>query len=388
MILYYDNYIIDSPLFSDVVKSIRYIRKSESLYKKTSRLNIAKYTLASYKIFPWSKVIIKVDAEKEEEKEDFIKYAREIFPDAEIITHRSDNQKEYCKTIEKICKLDDEWIFFIPNNDHPMITNDISHIYKLIEKGNEYKKKYKYISIIFTMVSMVGINITDYFKDVKIIEDTDVSFVMTKPNGLFFSGQILHRDLLKYIFCSHNFGMMRVTRIEDVQNFITINNQLIISPKKSICDHFDGHSNTYGTTNQITENQVPPLFIPPGFFQNDIKIAYGYKEYRDGWVNINPAAKYYSFKNKKDGTDLKIGVDDIPLFWKDKISRVDINLDADFEKLRKKRDEVYETYYNPWKKFSYRIWIKIKAFFYHTIYVSSVVSLRKLKNKLVYILEY
>lgn len=383
MILYFDVYIIDEPLMSHSIKSIKKIRNSNTIYRMPRKLDITKYSLASYKIFPWSKVIIKFDVAKEEDKEPFIKYAREIFPDAEIITHRSDNQKEYCKTINEICKLDDEWIFFSPNNDHPMVTSDINYIYKIIEKANEYKYKYKFVSIIFTMVSACcNIKISEYLKDAKIIENTNESLVVVKPNGYFMSGLILHKDLLKYLFCSHNLGDLRITRLENIQNLIEIHNQIVISPKKEICAHFDGYSNTYGTDNQITEDQVPPLFIPPGFFENDIKIAYGYDEYRDGWVNINPSKKYFSFRNKKDITDLKIGVEDIPLFWRNRISELDVNVRSDINELKHKRDEYYEVFYNPWKDLTYRIHINIKSFLYHSIYVSSVVFIRNVWRKL------
>ncbi|MCK5602890.1 hypothetical protein KAR91_13495 [Candidatus Pacearchaeota archaeon] len=383
MILYYDNYIDDDPLTFDTVKSIQNIRRKDSQYKMPRKLDIAKYALASYKIFPWSKVIIKFDVANEEDREPFIKYANEIFPDAEIITHRSDNQKEYCETIEKICKLDDEWIFYTPNNDHPMITNDVDYIHKIIEKANEYKKQHRFVSIIYTMFSeYCNINDNEYYKDAKIIENSDTALVVIKPKGFHMSGQILHRDLLKYFFCSHDLGSERVVRLEDLLNFIIIPNQLIISPKKEICAHFDGHSNTYGLPTQITPDQVPPLFIPNGFFDNSIKIAYGYPEYRKGWININPSAKYYSFRRKKKITDLKIGLQDIPLFWKDRIKEIDINPLADLDKLNKKRDEHFELLQNPWKDLSYRIHIKVKSFLYCSVYLNLQNSMRHLKRYL------
>ena len=379
MILYFDVYIVDSPLTFDTVKSIQKIRNSDSIYKMPRKLNITKYTLASYKIFPWSKVIIKFDVANEKDRDPFIKYAKEIFPDAEIITHRSDNQKEYCETVEKICKLEDEWIFYAPNNDHPMITNDVDYIYKLLEKAIEFKKKYQFVSIIYSMFSeYCNINDLEYYKDAKIIENSDIATIVIKPKGFYMSCQILHRDLIRYLFCSHDLGKVRIIRLEDIEKFFAIPNQLILSPKKEICAHFDGYSNTYGTPTQITPNQVPPLFIPNGFFENSIRIAYGYSDYRDGWVNINPSAKYYSFRSKKNGTDLKIGLQDIPLFWKDRIKEIDINQLADLNKLNKKRDAYFEVLHNPWKDLSYRMQIKIKSFFYMSIYLSSVVRIQNI----------
>jgi len=383
MILYFDVYIIDSPLTNDTVKSIQNIRNGNSIYKMPSKLDITKYSLASYKIFPWSNVIIKFDVAKEEDREPFLRYAREIFPEAEIIDHRSDTQEEYCKTINEICKLDDEWIFYTPNNDHPMIINDIEYIHQIIKKASEYKKQHKFVSIFYTMFSeYCNKNDAYYFDMANIIEDTDEALVCILPRGFYMSGQILHRDLLKYWFCTHNLRNERIVRAEDLDKFFDTPNQLIISPKKEMCSHFDGHSNTFRRPTQITPDQVPPLFIPPGFFENNIKIAYGYSKYREGWVNINPSARYYSFRNKKNITDLKIGIEDIPLFWKSRIKELDINSNANFEKLRKGRDKHYEILKNPWKSMSNKIRIKIESYLYFNIYVSSVVFFRKLKNKL------
>lgn len=383
MILYFDVYIIDSPLTSDTVKSIKYIRNGNSVYKMPKKLDITKYTLASYKIFPWSHVFIKFDVANEENREPFLKYTRELFPDAEIIDHRSDNQKEYCKTINSICKLDDDWIFFAPNNDHPMMTNDIKNINIIIKKADEYKEKYKFVSIIYTMFPEYNsINHTDYYKDTKILEDSDIALVTLKPNGFFISGLILHKDFMRYLFCSKDLGNRRVTRIEDLQD-IEVKDQVVISPKKEICVHFDGHSNTYGLSTEITPDQVPPLFIPPGFFSNNIRISYGYKEYQDGWVNINPSVKHYSFRNKHNKTDLKICLEDIPLFWKDKISKIDINPDVNHTYLKSKIDEYYEIRKNPWKDPIYKLKIRIKSFLYHNIYVSSIIFLRSLKKHVI-----
>jgi len=390
MILYYDNYITDSPLYSNSITPITCVRKSNSVYKQERKIDIAKYTLASYKIFPWSKVIIKIDAETTEDKEEFIKYAKSIFSNAEITPRRSNNQKEYCKTIEEIFKLNDEWIFYIPNNDHPIIANDISHIYKLLDKASKFKEKHQYVSIIFSMFSgyynfyklgkifnfkniskkeynplhdytnQSQKNNPKYFRDICIIENDDTATSFINPKGDNTSCQIVHRDLLKHWFCSKNLGNVKIIRAEDVQHLVSTPNQVIITPKKEICAHFDGNSHIVWLTNYIRNDQIPPLFIPTGFFENNIKIAYGYSEYKEGYVNINPAAKYYSFKSKKNGTDLKFGLQDIPLFWKDKIKEIDINPNADLSYLLKKRNEYYETLHNPWKGLLYRIYLTVK----------------------------
>lgn len=95
MILYWDNYITDIPLFPSLVQPNQEIRHSCSQYRMPKKIDIAKYTLASYAEIPWTNVIVKFDAEKREDIDTFSQYVREIFPNAEIIQPRSTNQKMF-----------------------------------------------------------------------------------------------------------------------------------------------------------------------------------------------------------------------------------------------------------------------------------------------------
>ena len=138
---------------------------------------------------------------------------------------------------------------------------------------------------------------------------------------------------------------------------------IVVLPKKEICSHFDGYSHNKGTGCLVPTNLVPPLFIPPGFFDKKIKIAYGYEEYRKGWVNINPLKQMYSFQDTKNGTDLMISLKDIPLFWKKRIKKVDINPKVDLKKLEnaanEKKDRIRNVYFkrNIWNFPFYEIYI-------------------------------
>ena len=72
---------------------------------------------------------------------------------------------------------------------------------------------------------------------------------------------------------------------------------------------------------QTLENIVPPLYIPPGFFENDIKIAIGFYERDDSWTNFNPAAEWL-YNSKPTGTDYRWVEEDIPLFWRSRIGKI------------------------------------------------------------------
>lgn len=94
---------------------------------------------------------------------------------------------------------------------------------------------------------------------------------------------------------------------------------LMFIPTRELCRHFDGYHRR--TINNIDINKCPPLFIPPGFWEKDIKIVYG--ERLSGYVNIN-LSKDYSCVSP-DGTDIKTH---IPLFWMDRIKKIIVNNEA------------------------------------------------------------
>ena len=103
----------------------------------------------------------------------------------------------------------------------------------------------------------------------------------------------------------------------------------VIVPFKEICRHFDGYQHVQPI---IDNNQCPAIDIPIGFFENDIKIRYGYDDYKEGWTNINPKTiNYYAYDTI--GTDYKFTLNDLPLIWKDKTSVIDSNIKADDDEI-------------------------------------------------------
>jgi len=110
----------------------------------------------------------------------------------------------------------------------------------------------------------------------------------------------------------------------------------VYAPTKEIVRHYEGYSHV-GTG---CDNIVPPLFIPPGFFENDIKIAVGFQERDDSWTNFNPAAEWlYNFHS--NGTDYRWVEEDIPLFWKDRLGLVTHSPDYDKNFMYQARDAAF-----------------------------------------------
>ncbi|PJA01530.1 hypothetical protein COX74_02285 [bacterium (Candidatus Gribaldobacteria) CG_4_10_14_0_2_um_filter_41_16] len=356
MILYFNSYITDIPLNPQYDKKNDPIRNTCAAYYLPKKIDIAKYTLASYASVPWRHVIINYELDDHNEYKNFDNYLKNLFPSITITHKRSASNQEFSNSLDLIKKFDDEWIFYAVNNDHPMIAIDPNILNKALEKAAYFKKNNKYVSIIFSHFTEF-INLphpgnpfnAKFGKDAEIIDEDDNFITIIKKTGDNSGIQIIHSELFRHWFCSKNLGDARMIHPEDVSGKVFTFNQIIIIPKTEICAHFDASPHLLGTTIEIRYNQVPPLFIPNGFFEKKIKIAYGYKKYRNNWVNINPTIKKYSFENQKNGTDLKWTLDDIPYFWKNNISEIDKNPKINEKKFKKARDKAYNIKRNPWK---------------------------------------
>jgi hypothetical protein len=334
--------------------------------KSSSKLDITKYTLSSLAVaYSWSKAIINVELDSNHYSEDDNKtihnFIAKEFKDIEFIYS------------SKRCKLQREWqalyndinsdlIFYLGNHDHIFIDSDNSYLKDLVKiaKNNEN-------STIITSHFPENIR---WAKSgyIELHESTPRklnSGYKINNNYLSYKGicidslNIITKSLYYNWFFTGNWGdeikLPRTDGIGDV-DLIKIRNHLgialpqqnIIIPYKEQLRHFDGYMHQ-----RIGNNICPSLAIPDGFFEGKIKIRYGYDNYKDGWVNINPKTSNY-YASSKHGTDDKITLEDLPLFWRSKIIDVDSNPNINEEemiqyKLQSKLQMIYsDKRYNPY----------------------------------------
>lgn len=379
MILYFDTFITEEPLYvkPKLAAFENELRNDNCAYRQQKKLDIVKYTLASYAAVDWSDVLIKYELADPSLNDSFDKFILDLFPNATIIHNRSANQAEYRKSLEMLDGLKDEWVFYSPNNDHPIIANNIDIFDGLIKAANKIKKDHNnFVSIYYSHFTETinsaypgTIYHERHWPDAQIVYEDEYSVAVLRPKGDLSGAMVVHKDLLRHWFSSMEMGDVRIIRSEDLGAYMTPPQQVVIVPKKEICGHYDGYYHTLFQPRNglayILPEQVPPLFIPDGFFEKNIMISYGYDEYRDGSVNINPRKEQYSFRDNKNGTDLMCTLDDIPLFWKDRIAEVDVNPDIDHDLMRSARDKKYEIIRDPWKDLSkqkvfwYILWVRL-----------------------------
>lgn len=357
MILYFDTFITNTPL-NKKESPLDDVRTKHPLYAMPDKVDITKYSLASYSVFPWTNVLIKYELEDKTATSEFDNFIHENFPNAQIEHERSDSQSDHIDSLATLEKWNDPWIFYSPNNDHPLLiseTADISYINRLITRAEYWKSLFPFVSIIYShLEEYISAPYPDkanhrYFgRDMVLLYEDDEAIVCLRKHGDFNSIQIAHIDTFAHWFTSTDLSSTPVRRCEDLHN-VKVENHVLIIPKKRLCAHFDGYEHMQNTASDIQQDLSPVLFIPPGFFDKKIKIAYGYNTRKDDYVNINPSAKKYCFRDSVRGTDLKIALSEIPLFWRDRISEVDVNLNTNHLKLNRAARNNFSKQQNPWK---------------------------------------
>lgn len=358
MILYFDNYITNTPLIKDFYKELDKIRDSCNAYSTRDKFEITLYTLASYASYPWSKAIIVYSLEDKSRNKEFETEVKKLFPKGNLILMegRSDTQKKYQEKAKIINSIKDDWIFYAGNNDHPFICSDFKVLDHCLKKADALSNKHKFVSILYSHFSegynmfRKGTAIHDlYYNRGKLLNEDAFSLTGIFEEGWNTAIQIVNKPLFNHWLFSKKLGDKIYRRIEEMAPEVPTKNQILIVPKEKICEHFDGYSHYSNRGYSMSSNIVPPLFIPSGFFKNDIKIRYGYDDYKEDWVNINPSKDKYSFEDQKNGTDLKITLSQLPLFWKERISKIDINKKANLSSLKEDYIKEFERYKLPFK---------------------------------------
>jgi hypothetical protein len=324
---------------------------------KFNKLEILKYSLASYAVaYPWKRVILNIQLDEEynseENKNNLKDFIFNEFKNTDLIFSDKRNliQQDWINTYNL---LNDDVIFYQCNHDHIFIDNSNEYLTELVKLRDLYKENLTISTSHFP--EAIRTSKPGYIDHNDFVSTNPNLTYELKNNHIFYEGKILDSLIIitkeiyynwflegdwstiqvpKELFPS---GQMELTRtegtgvigiggIKDILGSPFIKQKIVI-PYKELFRHFDGYWHQ-----KISNNQCPAIDIPPGFFENNIKIRYGYDDYKEGWVNINPKNPNY-YADDKTGTDYKFTLENLPLVWKNRISIIDSNPDIDEEEM-------------------------------------------------------
>jgi hypothetical protein len=300
-----------------------------------NQIEVFKYSLASLSIaYPWSRVIIKVKLENKylDRKIELKNFIEDTFKNFDLILEweRNEYQQDWINTYEL---LNNDLIWFCCNHDHIFIDSSTEYLSSVV---NQIKldKRYPMIAMGFShfpehiMWAKRGMHLLPHDPSSYLIEDKYMSVDSTIHDSIM----IITKDVYYKWWCEESLNGGYFPRPETHYGISIgwIKPMPILRyfiPFKEICRHFDG----YGHSN-ISNDNCPALDIPPGFFEHDIKVRYGYDDYKEEWVNINPKNQLYKADNNS-GVDYRFEIDSLPLVWRNKISTIDCNPNLDQEEM-------------------------------------------------------
>ena len=311
-------------------------------YPNDNRVDIFKYCLASYAAMDplVSKYVLYVELAPEfsHRFEELKNYIIGLFPAEKLVLtwKRNDSISEWVTVCSFIDTINDDIIWLSCNDDHIFYDNNLDIVedaIKILEEDGDPLATvyYSHFPESIKLAKHLGANLVEGGNFVK--------YHWSRFDAI----QIIKKDRLKaYWIGFEDDG--RVWHRPDEMVFTRTMNSSFYTPTKEIVRHFDGYGHV-GNFSNIT----PSLCIPSGFFDDNIKIKYGYDGHLDGWVSLNPDS-HNLYSIDPNGTDYRWCMEDIPLFWKSRISEIDKNEIADEDKLKERRNEYYveSTKMCPW----------------------------------------
>lgn len=320
------------------------------------RIDIFKYTIASWSILQpivnQTIMYIGLDEPFKDRMSEIKDWISEVYQSPPTIHwYKNKTQKQYQETYDELFSDGEELVLYNGNDDHIFwdysLDVMLSAIQYLTEDTNP--EAVLYYSVFPEMCRI------SHHHNAQLTSDGNF-VIFDRAN--YDSIQMMKKERWhRYWFSTDMSHIDNIRRSDDLSSEIAHPPTKIYAPTREVFRHFDGYSHLLRdpSTGENFFNTIPELEIPDGFFESKIKIRYGYSDRREGWVNINPSSKnLYAYDN--NAADYRWVLSDIPLFWRKRISEVDVNMELteeDHRRMFKDRDQFFlETTRIPMRSYS------------------------------------
>lgn len=291
---------------------------------KYDRVDIFKYCLASYtaiqEFVSRNVFFIELAPEFLHRKAELEKYIYELYPDCDLYWYRNFLTQDWRNNWEKIVGDDnDPLIWFNGNDDHIFIDYNLD----VLESGIDHLISDPDPMSVVIYSHWSAMSRMSFYHDGQLTESGDyVKFNWRTYDAI----RIIKTERFKHYWFDHDFGNLPVFRTDALwhagHNIVAP----VYAPTRELVRHYDGDSHLGNGVAVNVANITPPLVIPPGFFDNNINIRFGYRDRRDDWVNIDATNDYFFAADPK-GTDYRWIEDDIPMFWKSRVKSIETSDD-------------------------------------------------------------
>lgn len=333
MILFCNVLITDAP----------YSRYDRGRFPDTSNADIFRYFLASMSVIPWEAVYVFCGLEGCHATEDTRNQITSSFEEA--FAHVQDKSLTSRRLITLgawrtalaplLAKHRNSLIYYTGNHDHIFIDYDLDCLNACTSFVQFYRKQNPYLSIpyshwLFEISDRSQCLLHSHYFTMSASQRRDAIQILTP--------ELMHRWFFKE--SQHMDPASRVRRSEDLGGWLGAETFLRVVPNRELARHYDGDSHI-----SISCFDYPPLHIPSGFFERNLRIAtypVGGRDYaaleQEGYTVLDPSCRDLAI-SKAGGVYARQCVQDIPLFWRSRIASIETKPDEDQGKLLRQRDD-------------------------------------------------
>jgi hypothetical protein len=305
-------------------------------WSSQDRIDTFKYAMASMAVIPFSKVFIyaQLDECYMSRSGEINEYLVKLFGDKLVHRHfRIDKQFKWQAAMEEVFVEKDELIWFTCNDDHVFMDYDLDVFNSIETKMKSMLETNKYIASYISHWPEMLCH-ANYGRQYPILDRSREFFEVDWVN--IDSIQVVSREVLRHWWFAHDYGNKFLIRTDGNMpgrgpDYIHIHQDLSLRtliPLREIARHFDGYSRPYIAGGSADINRCTPLFVPAGFFHDHIKISFCKEKRIDDHVHVHPCLTNYSTVDP-NGADCKWMLEDIPLFWRDKIAHIEFGPEID-----------------------------------------------------------
>lgn len=292
-----------------------------------NRMDVFKYTLASYAVIPWEHIylFVELDTEFKSQQEELAEYITTLFghENLSLVWQRYTFQNEWKGFMEELCD-EERLVWFTQNDDHIFMDRDLDVLNEGLQHLENDTNNFK--SLYFSHWPEV-VKLSGKLGTQERVGKSYVRFQATVCDSV----QIMNTALLRYLFLQLDWGGKRLIKIDDLLTQKEIVSmtcgvhstserlQSIYVPLREMCRHLEGSLHI-----EMPYDVAHPFTVPPGFHKGDLRVRCGYPDRKDNWVNLNTRSEIYSLECP-NGVDYNFTYDEIPLFWRRRIKEIDVN---------------------------------------------------------------
>jgi len=302
---------------------------------RSNRFDIFKYCLASYAVLaPLVKKFhfyIALGPEYAGREQELEAYCKELFPSDKLDLHhyRNNHTRDWRKTCDEILSDDNEVIWFGGNDDHIFIDYDLDMVAAGIKNLQADPDPH---AVVYYSHWPEQMRMSRHFNGQLTEDGNFVKFHWDNFDGI----HMFKAARMRRYWFDADYGDELVFRPDDLYNHwhYTLP-ATYYAPIREMVRHYDG----YIHTGDVVRNTAPPLFIPPGFLDGNMKVRFGFTDRDNLWTNCNPTMNLYNAD--PEGADYRFVPEDIPLFWKSRITETAIAPNYNTQAMNSARNTAY-----------------------------------------------